>query len=320
MSRKKIEGFNLTIHIDETDPTKVQFVYKNEKGAKLLNIDDVETFFEGNEKNDKFPFKTILENLNEEELAILRMGRIQKETHQKDLWAPLKTGLKLKQKYDKKKAQLKRKLKKLGSVSVAEIQEKNQNYKPPCLKCKRKVGNQFLLNSHKFQIICGDSETPCDYNYEFIKPKCIHIPSKIQELEKKIEEKNIQIIKLRLEILFKLSPENSVMEQFEKHMADLEKLKKKKKMYIKEINKNQRNEERERALLLEKQKLQQFISLYKQTETFNDKVQIYKNDILVLQEKIRNLSFQYTNVYPNEDIFELIQKKNTYSSEEYIFQ
>ena len=330
MSKNNIplDDFHLKIFMDETDTTKVHFRYTTPENNEITNSEEAENYSGTQINSELFIFKTLLENLTKEELELLRKSRpIVSNEPPKDIWNKFREGLKLKLKHDKKKNLMKRKIKKMENLTLLEKKEKIRHYKQKCINCARKVDNIFILDNEKLQILCGDSETPCDYNFEFIKPIVINIPLTIQHLTTQINELNIKIIKLRLEILFKLSPEDIVMEEFQTLANELKKMKSEKNSLVGHLQKNQSNDERENQKNIENIKLQEYISFYKQnikkyqaednSDAFKEAIEIYQNDILVLQDKIRNLSFKYVNMEKNEELFELIQKKNDYASEEY---
>ena len=94
----------------------------------------------------------------------------------------------------------------------------------------------------------------------------------------------------------------------------------------KKKEKNQKKKERKEKVEIEKIKLEGYKKVYiesidnyisTRTQSYlSDAIELYIKDILVLEEKIRNLSFAIITIDKKKDEFELIKQRNTISSEE----
>ena len=149
---------------------------------------------------------------------------------------------------------------------------------------------------------------------------------KIKELKERMNTIKEFIIRTKLEMIFKLDVKEELLKKFKKFNERYKKIKKEILFYEKKKEKNQKNKERKEKVEIEKIKLEGYKKVYiesidnyisTRTQSYlSDAIELYIKDILVLEEKIRNLSFAIITIDKKKDEFELIKQRNTISSEE----
>ena len=206
--------------------------------------------------------------------------------------------------------------------------------------CQRRVGSKFINKNGKLTILCGDEKEPCKLNTSAIRPRFVLITDKIEELLKLLEETKQQIIKVKLNLLFKLKTEENVTEEFETFKRKYNDLNAKLISYQLILEEKQQNESRKEKLDVENLKLYTYINLFDQNikeykisrgkSYLTEAINTYIKDILPIQENIRNILYK-TNfiekiatgggmMKKNEILYKLIQKKNTIDSNQYKIQ
>jgi len=348
------KGFHLNIFQRDDDPNRVDFIYLTPEkykttASQLKTEDDVKSFFEILKKEDDeltcdqslFVFKTIYSNLNETELKILRNSRkksiIKKKSADEKYFKFLDKFLKLKAAYEKKAKKYKNGIKKNNLLTLEEKKEKIKKYKYKCLFCKRNVGTKFINKNGKLSITCGDEKEPCKLNTSATRPKFVYIPDEIENLLTLLEETKQQIIKVKLNLLFKLKPEEIVTEEFETFKRKYNDLNAKLISYQLILEEKQENESRKENFEIENLKLYTYVNLFdqniKEYQITNKKsflteaIETYIKDILPIQENIRNILYKTQFIEKiatgggmmkkSDVLYKLIQKKNTIESNQY---
>ena len=344
------KGFHLNIFQRDNDPGRVDFIYLTPEeykttASQLKTEDDVKAFFEILKKENKeirceenlFVFKTIYSNLNETELEILRNSRkkpdIIKKNNDEKYFKFLDKFLKLKAGYEKKIREYKKNIIQNNLLSFEEKKKRIKKYKYKCLGCKRNVGTNFNNKNGKISITCGDVKEPCKLNTSATRPTYLYIPDEIEKILTLLEETKQQIIKVKLNLLFKLKPEEIVTEEFETFKRKYNDLNAKLISYQLILEEKQGNESRKENFEVENLKLYTYINLFDQNikeyqisnkKTFlKEAIEIYLKDILPIQENIRNILYEIKFIEKiaigseNDILCKLIQKKNTIESNQY---
>ena len=209
----------------------------------------------------------------------------------------------------------------------ASIQDKKINLreKKKQIKCSNcgKAGALIFTNT---SVICG-ATNPCNLTIKLEKPTIVDIPVQLKYLRKEINLQKRIITEYKLDLLFDLDDEEVILNEFQTNKENLEKLLDYasliKEFYDKQNNmievSNQDEEGNEGKEGKEGKKEKQFISReedldntqrkfnqlvndfkknikqYNQTgekELLKDTIQIYKNIIIPIQLKIRELKYQ----------------------------
>tara|TARA_B110000858_G_scaffold67553_1_gene78420 strand:- start:265 stop:1182 length:918 start_codon:yes stop_codon:yes gene_type:complete len=233
---------------------------------------------------------------------------------------------KLKLKQDKKITTIKKNYNK--KFPEASIQDKKLNLreKKKQIKCSN-CGKTGALIFTDTSVICG-ATNPCNLTIKLEKPTIIDIPAQLKYLRKEINLQKRIITEFKLDLLFDLDDEEVILNEFQTNKENLEKLldyaslikefyDKQNKMI--EVSNTGQGEEYKEDKEDKKVKEKQFISRkeeldntqrkfnqlvndfkknikqYQQTgekELLRDTIQIYKNIIIPIQLKIRQLKYQ----------------------------
>jgi len=229
----------------------------------------------------------------------------------------LENYYKLKQKYEKKKTDFKKKiLKKNPQASIIEKKQALEDYKKKrkCINCNKTGGTIFTKEGDNFVAYCN-CITPCNLNINIKPPKIIGITDNLENLKHDINERKRIITEYKLDLLFELDNEEVILNEFQTNKGELETL----LTYysdLTEIHKNlnekisltiEGSEENimvnKKQYLSDKQKelnnlvndYKKNISEYKKSgeiSILNDALVIYKNVILPLQNEIRQNKYQ----------------------------
>jgi len=322
-NNKPCKDFHLKIFQREDDPTRVDFVYftpeKYEKTVeKLQNTAQIEQFYEildnqGEEKPcdiSKFIFKTLYSTLDKEELYILkqsRKGSIMKKKHNQgfeEYLIAFDKFLEAKHKQDKRIKKEKGKLD--PKLSLKEKRERIKKFRPPCLKCRKKVGNIFINKNGNLKIKCGSSKNPCNLAFDVKKPTILNLKKEINTLLVSINNIKEDIIKSKLDFLFKLKTEDVVTENFNSLKEEYNNLNAKLISYQIQLEDQTNIQERDKQLEIENIKLQEMIKLYsdnikeysssEDSEMLTAAIKTYIDEIIPIQLKSRDLKYRLMGV------------------------
>ena len=227
---------------------------------------------------------------------------------------------KLKLKQDKKITTIKKNYNK--NFPDASIQDKKINLreKKKQIKCSNcgKAGALIFTNT---SVICG-ATNPCNLTIKLEKPTIVDIPAQLKYLRKEINLQKRIITEFKLDLLFDLDDEEVILNEFQTNKENLEKLldyaslikefyDKQNKMI--EVSNPEQGEEvkedKEKQFISRKEELdntqkkfnqlvndfKKNIKQYQQSgekELLRDTIQIYKNIIIPIQLKIRELKYQ----------------------------
>ena len=325
-NNKPCKDFHLKIFQRQDDPMRVDFVYfppeKYEKTVeKLQNTAQIEQFYEilenqGEEKPceiSKFIFKTLYSTLDKEELYILKKSKKTSDLRRRakkvnegleEYLIAFNNFLKEKRKQDKKILDYKRRLD--PGLSKEEKKEKIRNFRPQCCKCKKRVGNIFINKGGILEIKCGSSDDPCDIKFRVEKPKIINLKQEIETLSALINKVKENIIKSKLDFLFKLKTEEVVTEDFNSLKEEYNNLNAKLISYHIQLEAQNNTEERDEQLEVENIKLQEMIKLYSDNikeyksseskDSLTSAIETYINEIIPIQQKKRVLQNRFMGI------------------------
>jgi len=236
---------------------------------------------------------------------------------------------KLKLKQDKKITTIKKNYNK--KFPDASIQDKKLNLreKKKQIKCPN-CGKPGCLIFTDTSVICG-ATNPCNLTIKLEKPTIIDIPAQLKYLRKEINLQKRIITEFKLDLLFDLDDEEVILNEFQTNKENLEKLldyaslikefyDKQNKMievsntgqdeeYKEDKEGKEGKEGKEKQFISRKEELdntqrkfnqlvndfKKNIKQYQQSgekELLRDTIQIYKNSIIPIQLKIRELKYQ----------------------------
>ena len=98
--------------------------------------------------------------------------------------------------------------------SIDDKREKLKKVKIPCTHCKRKVGMNFQITPTHFTGLCGDESQPCDFRLNIKKYKVVTQYPLLEALKRDRDKNMMDIIKLKLDVLFNYSSESEISSKF----------------------------------------------------------------------------------------------------------
>ena len=192
-----------------------------------------------------------------------------------------------------------------------------------CIICRSEGGTIFTDNNRILKAICGNKSNPCGLNIEISKGKIGCVEDLIDISYKKIEKIKEDIIKYKLDLLFKYITDSQLQQKFGEAKGELEaemvKYEKLYSTYIDVLN----NPEKVKNIKTYNTEIYTYVEQIKQVmkeyAISNDKqqlktvIELYLNHIIPIAEKIRNTTYLYNDIEYNDEtqIFKLIQNKNT---------
>jgi small nuclear ribonucleoprotein (snRNP)-like protein len=212
------------------------------------------------------------------------------------------------------------------SAKKAKIERLRMSRK--CVICKSQGGTIFTDENRILKAVCGSNSQPCGLNIEIAKGKVESVEELINMSYKKIEEIKENIIKYKLDLLFRYITDEQLQQKFGEAKNDLDaELVKYDKLYnifIDATNNPQQIEE-EKKLKAElyvyveqiKQVMREFM-LNSDEQQMRTIIDIYQDHIIPIAERLRNNTYAYTGIeYDDQDnVHKLIQKKSTIKSME----
>tara|TARA_R110001592_G_scaffold90765_1_gene266469 strand:- start:1870 stop:2910 length:1041 start_codon:yes stop_codon:yes gene_type:complete len=234
---------------------------------------------------------------------------------------------KLRLKQDKKIESIKKNYNKKNPDASIQDKKLNLEKKKKQMKCPN-CGKSGALIFTETSAICGAAE-PCNLSIKLEKPTIVDIPKQLNYLRRQISLQKRIITEYKLDLLFDLDDEEVILNEFQTNKENLEKLldyagemkefydKKNKMVEIYNLEQDneskETNESKEKQFISRKEELDntqkefnQLVSDFKKNikqyqetgekDLLNDTIQIYKNIIIPIQLKIRNLKYQVTYV------------------------
>jgi hypothetical protein len=197
-----------------------------------------------------------------------------------------------------------------------------------CIICKQTGGTIFTDLNRTLKAVCGCVATPCGLNIEIAKGKIENIGELMAATYSKIESIKDNIIKYKLDLLFRYITDEQLVQKFGEAKKELDTyLVQYEKLYDKyiDVTINPQNIEELKKYNAELYtyigQTKQLMNEFKATgenEKIRTVIEIYLTNIVPLMKKIRDNTYVYNNVEYDETTkeYRLIQKKYSIKSME----
>ena len=209
--------------------------------------------------------------------------------------------------------------------------------KPACIVCKQDGGSIFTETDGKLKAICGNISQPCGFHIEVIRGKYISLETLMNESLEEVRATKDEIIRMKLDLLFRFINEDELLEQFD---AVQHKLQEQQKMYAEfrsyylSVTDNdyirQDTDTLTRVISEKVAQIKEYMTEFKESEWKNrsiidDILVIYQQDIEPAYMKLRKTKYIYSQVETTENAngalvemyndreFNLSQKKYSYN-------
>jgi hypothetical protein len=197
-----------------------------------------------------------------------------------------------------------------------------------CVVCKQTGGTIFTNSDRTLKAVCGSAATPCGLNIEIARGKIENIGEMMAATYSKIEGIKENIIKYKLDLLFKYITDEQLVQKFGESKKELdtylEQYDKLYNQYI-DITINPQNIEELKRMNAElytyigqiKEVMNEF-NVTGENEKVRTVVEIYLTNIVPLTKKIRDATYVYNSIEYDDSTNEhrLIQKKYSVKSME----
>ena len=237
---------------------------------------------------------------------------------------------KLKDLYDEKYEIKKSSVLSDETLSIAQKRSEIAKFKRArkCIVCKATGGTKFTDLNRTLKAVCGSATNPCGLNIEIAKGKIVNIGELMAATYSKIEGIKDNIIKYKLDLLFRYITDEQLVQKFGEAKKDLDTyLEQYDKLYNKyiDITVNPQNiEELKRfnaELYMYIGQIKQLMNEFKATgenEKIRTVIEIYLTNIVPLTKKIRDATYVYNSVEYDDNTkeYKLIQKKYNIKSME----
>jgi hypothetical protein len=114
------------------------------------------------------------------------------------------------------------------SLSAQQKAKRLALIKPACIVCKQEGGSVFTEADGKLKAICGNISQPCGFHIEVDRGKYISLETLMNESLEEVRATKDEIIRMKLDLLFRFINEDELLQQFE---AVQHKLQEQQKMY-----------------------------------------------------------------------------------------
>jgi len=114
------------------------------------------------------------------------------------------------------------------SLSAQQKAKRLALIKPACIVCKQEGGSLFTETDGKLKAICGNISQPCGFHIEVSRGKYVNIETLMNESLEELRATKDEIIRMKLDLLFRFINEDELLEQFD---AVQHKLQEQQKMY-----------------------------------------------------------------------------------------
>ena len=145
---------------------------------------------------------------------------------------------KLKNKYDERRKDLKRKL--LKKYNKSEVKKRIKTLSVKCINCENAGGTNFIINE-KYLIARCNSSTKCDLSIKIRKGKYIEHYSFSNDINNHLEKLKQKIIENKLKLLFNLEKEEIIITEFDSLKKEYQEFTEKDKLlklFIDNLNKS----------------------------------------------------------------------------------
>jgi hypothetical protein len=208
--------------------------------------------------------------------------------------------------------------------------------KPACIVCKQEGGSIFTEADGKLKAICGNISQPCGFHIEVARGKYASLEALMNESLEEVRATKDEIIRMKLDLLFRFINEDELLEKFE---TIQHKLQEQLKMYaefrtyylsVTDNDDIQRDTDTHTRVIAEKiAQIKTFMvefqeSDWKNRSIIDDILVLYQTDIEPAFLKMRETKYVYSQVETtenpngalvemyNEDEFYLSQKRYSY--------
>jgi hypothetical protein len=87
--------------------------------------------------------------------------------------------------------------------------------KPACVVCRQEGGSVFTEVDGKLKAICGNISQPCGFHIEVARGKYISLETLMNESLEEVRATKDEIIRMKLDLLFRFIGEDELLEQFD---------------------------------------------------------------------------------------------------------
>ena len=104
---------------------------------------------------------------------------------------------------------------KWNTLSAQQKTKRLAIIKPACIVCKQEGGSIFTETDGKLKAICGNISQPCGFHIEVTRGKYISLESLMNESLEEVRATKDEIIRMKLDLLFRFISEDELVKQFE---------------------------------------------------------------------------------------------------------
>ena len=244
----------------------------------------------------------------------------------------------MKNKYESSYQTKKNKIIKNKTLSLEDKKMLVKGINRRCVKCRKPGGTTFIIENNIYKCYCSASGKKCGLNVEFIKPNFINIFDIKKQRDNMLKTDIFNLIKNKVNIMHELINEDEGLQIFQMQQKELTTLKDEiqgleegikynthimyEKTMVNDVGDEVKTEEyihRKEAAKLESVKLANKINSLKKMLKMaiedddkrkgyiKDAVELYKNDILSIQNKIRNLKYEQIELEEDENNVDILK-------------
>ena len=223
------------------------------------------------------------------------------------------------------------------SLSAQQKAKRLSLIKPACIVCRQEGGSLFTETDGKLKAICGNISQPCGFHIEVIRGKYVSLETLMNESLEEVRATKDEIIRMKLDLLFRFINEDELLEQFD---AVQHKLQEQQKMYAEfrsyylSVTDNddirQDTNTLTRVISEKVAQIKEYMNEFKESEWKNrsiidDILVLYQQDIEPAYMKLRETKYIYSQIETTENAngalvqmyndreFNLSQKKYSYN-------
>jgi hypothetical protein len=101
------------------------------------------------------------------------------------------------------------------SLSAQQKAKRLAMIKPACIVCKQEGGSIFTETDGKLKAICGNISQPCGFHIEVSRGKYASLETLMNESLEEVRATKDEIIRMKLDLLFRFINEDELLEQFD---------------------------------------------------------------------------------------------------------
>jgi hypothetical protein len=199
------------------------------------------------------------------------------------------------------------------SLSAQQKAKRLAMIKPACIVCKQEGGSIFTETDGKMKAICGNISQPCGFHIEVSRGKYASLETLMNESLEEVRTTKDEIIRMKLDLLFRFINEDELLEQFD---AIQHKLQEQLKMYAEfrsyylSVTDNddirQDTEIHTRVISEKVARIKEYMTEFKNSEWKNrsiidDILVLYQQDIEPAYMKLRETKYIYSQVETTEN-------------------